>query len=82
MNTALSAQYGAGGYTFYGFSSYTVDGVPVVKYDYTWNNGAIIQSVVRVYFDDCDIVIQFAALSTIPSGITEFNAMIETLRIK
>ena len=82
VNAALNAQFGAGGYTFYGFSSYTVDGVPVVKYDYTWNNGAIIQSVVRVYFDDCDIVIQFAALSTIPSGITEFNAMIETLRIK
>lgn len=74
---------GAGKYALDGFSSYTVDGTPVVKYDYTWNNGLIIQqSVVTAYFDEGDDVIQFAALSTIPEGKTEFDSMIETLKIK
>jgi ABC-type glycerol-3-phosphate transport system substrate-binding protein len=50
---------------------------------YTWGNGgAIIQSLVKVYFDDGDVVIQFAVLSTMPEGVTEFNDMIKTLGIK
>ena len=70
-------------YTMDGFSTFTVDGVTVTKLDYTWGNGgAIIQSLVKVYFDDGDVVIQFAVLSTMPEGVTEFNDMIKTLGIK
>ena len=70
-------------YTMDGFSTFTVDGVTVTKLDYTWGNGgAIIQSLVKVYFDDGDVVIQFAVLSSMPEGVTEFNEMIKTLGIK
>ncbi len=78
----LDLSPGAGKYVFRGFESYEIDGVPVTKYDYSWNDGLIIQSVVRVYFAEGDDVIQFAALSTIPEGKPEFDAMIKTLRIK
>ena len=73
---------GTGKYVFQGFESYEIDGVPVTKYDYSWNDGLIIQSVVRVYFAEGDDVIQFAALSTRPEGKAEFDAMIKTLKIK
>lgn len=78
----LDSTYGAGKYVFQGYESYEIDGIPVTKYDYSWQDGLIIQSVVRVYFADNDDVIQFATLSTIPEGKTEFDAMIKTLKIK
>ncbi|MBO4422392.1 MAG: DUF4091 domain-containing protein [Clostridia bacterium] len=69
-------------YELQNFSSYEVDGVPVTKIDYIWSNGAILQSIVRVYFDTGDVLIQFGVLSTIPDGVGEFDDMINTLKVK
>ena len=63
-----------------GFKSYEVDGKTVTKLDYTWEIG-ISQSIVRVHLDDHVTVIQFATLTTIPEGKTDFNGMIDSLTI-
>ena len=78
-SVALSLPIGA--YTVDGFKSYEVNGHTVTKLDYSWENRAIIQSVVRVHFDDYTIVINFATLPTIPEGVTEFNTMIDSMTI-
>lgn len=78
----LDTTVGPGQYQFYGYKSYQVNGVDVVKIDYSWNSGLIQQSYVRVYFKGADDVIMFGALASIPEGFEEFNDTIETLTIK
>ena len=54
----------------------------MTKLDYVWGNGgAIAQSLVKIHFDDHTIQIQMATLTTIPEGITEFDAIIDSLGI-
>ena len=78
----LDTLVGAGTYEFINFSSYETDGAPVTKLDYSWGEGgAIIQSIVTVYFDTGDDVITFGVLNTIPEGVTEFDDMIKTLGV-
>ncbi len=79
---ALAPTIGAD-YTNDGFKSYTTkDGLKVTKLDFTWGNGgAITQSLVKVYFDDGDVVIQFANQPLVfPAGSLEFDEMIESMR--
>ena len=78
---SMSGQIGSD-YTLSGFKSYEVDGHTVTKLDYVWGNGgAIAQSLVKVHFDDRVVQIQMATLTTIPEGVTEFDAMMDTLGI-
>ena len=79
---AMSGQIGSD-YTIDDFKSYEVEGVPVTRLDYTWGNGgAISQSLVKVYFDDHDVVIQYATLTTIPNTCYEdFDEIMATMGI-
>ena len=79
---AMSGQIGPD-YRIDGFKTYTVDGVTVTRLDYTWGNGgAIAQSLVKVYFDDHDVVIQYATLTTIPNTCyEEFDEIMATMGI-
>ncbi len=77
----LDTAVGPGQYQLYGYKKYQVDGVDVVKIDYSWNSGLILQSYVRVYFDDEDDVIMFGVLSEIAEGVEEFDSTIDTLKI-
>lgn len=83
LNTTKNNFQGVfGDYTMDGFESYEVDGVPVTKLDWTWENG-MSQSVVRIHFDGyCSVVINFAVWSDVEGGVEEFNAMIKTLRVE
>lgn len=79
---AMSGQIGAD-YRIDNFKTYTVDGVTVTRLDYTWGNGgAIAQSLVKVYFDDHDVLIQYATLTSIPNTCyEEFDEIMATMGI-
>lgn len=78
----LTSLLGAGNYEMNGYKKYKVGGADVVKIDYSWNSGLIIQSYVRVYFDNQDDIIMFGSLYTIPEGADEFDEIIDTLKLK
>ncbi|MBR6920854.1 MAG: dockerin type I repeat-containing protein [Clostridia bacterium] len=70
-----------GNYTFDGLTTEEIeDGVIFSRLDWTWDNG-IQQSLVRIHFDYCTVIIQFATWSTVPDGMEEFDAMMATLGI-
>ena len=71
----------SGPYKVIGYKKYTVDGVDVVKIDYTWNSDLITQSYVRVYLNKTDDVIMFGSLYTVAEGPDEFDDVIKTLTV-
>ena len=70
-----------GNYTIDSFSTFSVRGVTVTKLDFAWENRAILQSIVEVYFDDCTAIIQFATTAAFAESKTDFDDMIATLGI-
>ncbi len=73
-----SAQPGA---TILGYRSFKVDGVDVEQIDYEWATQPIVQSMVTVHLDGINVIVLFAALTTIDNALEEYTAIIDTLGI-
>ena len=64
-----------------GYRSFKVDGVDVEQIDYVWASQPIVQSMVTVHLEEKNVIILFAALTTIDNALEEYTAIIDTLGI-
>ena len=64
-----------------GYRSFNVDGVDVEQIDYVWASQPILQSMVTVHLEDKNVIILFAALTSIENALEEYTAIINTLGI-
>ena len=74
-------QSGQPGATILGYRSFKVDGYDVEQIDYEWATQPIVQSMVTVHLEDYNVIVLFAALTTIDNALEEYTAIIDTLGI-
>ncbi len=75
------AQTAQPGCSILGYRSFKVDGVDVEQIDYVWASQPILQSMVTVHLEDKNVIILFAALTSIENALEEYTAIIDTLGI-